>query len=457
MRPVGDDLSRQQPLLGASWRAKSLPLPSCRQASRRSFYLPAASASGSLDIPASLWLSPDTSSGPPAHKQHRLSPDTSPGPPVHTQHKHILRVLRAQCLLIDPDSSGLVPMPLLPRCLAAAGVRLPPGPLADAASLIARPDRMCDWRALLRWLKAHPELISPSLTSAPALVHPGVLTGRGTGSTEAVEAAVASVRSSASGLRPSSSAPTLPRAVPHTHRATAAELKARIKLPFASPAALQWAASGAAGVGGQPGVAAGAAAAAVRRVGGASAAQIYPKLPRCGGGTPPSTARPPALKSTRHSRRNLAQVIQRRLNESDPGAHAREAHTLEAPKSSRPTYVAVVKTPGIHEPVNLLGSARLCARPDHQVAVCDYGESYRSVSPRSSSFTSSLPSLAGFDPEQARRGPRNISALLGFTLHPSRLPRASASPPPPPSPPPSPSQRSQPRPLPCPARSTRVT
>lgn len=280
---------------------------------------------------------------------------------------------------------------------------------------------MCDWRALLRWLKAHPELISPSLTSAPALVHPGVLTGRGTGSTEAVEAAVASVRSSASGLRPSSSAPTLPRAVPHTHRATAAELKARIKLPFASPAALQWAASGAAGVGGQPGVAAGAAAAAVRRVGGASAAQIYPKLPRCGGGTPPSTARPPALKSTRHSRRNLAQVIQRRLNESDPGAHAREAHTLEAPKSSRPTYVAVVKTPGIHEPVNLLGSARLCARPDHQVAVCDYGESYRSVSPRSSSFTSSLPSLAGFDPEQAHSTDVNYDEIKGAqrSAHPA--------------------------------------
>ena len=357
-----------QPPLVASWRAKSLPLPSGRRTSG-SFYLPSASAPGSFDIPASLCFSPDTSSGPPAH----------------------LRALRAHFLLIDPDLTGLVPMPLLPRCLVAAGVHLPPGPLAKAASLVARSGHMCDWRALLRWLKAHPELISPSLTSAPALVHPGVLTDESTGSAEAAEAAVAAVN--ASGLRPSSSAPTLPRVVPH--RATAAELKARIKLPFASPAALQWAASGAAGVGGQPGVAAGAAAAAVRRVGGASAAQIYPKLPCRDGGTPASTARPPALKSTRHSRRNLAQVIQRRLNESDPGAHAREAHTLEAPQSSRPTYVAVVKTPGIHEPVNLLGSARLCARPDHQVAVCDYGESYRSVSPRSSSFTSSLPSLAG--------------------------------------------------------------
>ena len=373
-----------QPPLVASWRAKSLPLPSGRHTSG-SFYLPSASAPGSFDIPASLCFSPDTSSGPPAH----------------------LRALRAHFLLIDPDLSGLVPMPLLPRCLVAAGVHLPPGPLAKASSLVARSGRMCDWRALLRWLKANPELISPSLTSAPALVHPGVLTDGSTGSAEAAEAAVAAVSPFASGLRPSSSAPTLPLVVPH--RATAAELKARIKLPFASPAALQWAASGAAGVGGQPGVAAGAAAAAVRRVGGASAAQIYPKLPCRDGGTPTSTARPPAHKSTRHSRRNLAQVIQRRLNESDPGAHAREAHTRArppAPKSSQSTYVAVV-TPCIHEPVNLLGSARLCARPDHQVAVCDYGESYRSVSPRRSSFTSSLPSLADYLPEQARRGPRS--------------------------------------------------
>ena len=387
-----------QPPLVASWRAKSLPLPSGRHTSG-SFYLPSASAPGSFDIPASLCFSPDTSSGPPAH----------------------LRALRAHFLLIDPDLSGLVPMPLLPRCLVAAGVHLPPGPLAKASSLVARSGRMCDWRALLRWLKANPELISPSLTSAPALVHPGVLTDGSTGSAEAAEAAVAAVSPFASGLRPSSSAPTLPLVVPH--RATAAELKARIKLPFASPAALQWAASGAAGVGGQPGVAAGAAAAAVRRVGGASAAQIYPKLPCRDGGTPTSTARPPAHKSTRHSRRNLAQVIQRRLNESDPGAHAREAHTLArppAPKSSQSTYVAVV-TPCIHEPVNLLGSARLCARPDHQVAVCDYGESYRSVSPRRSSFTSSLPSLADYLPEQARRGPRSVSALRGLTLHPSLL------------------------------------
>ena len=179
----------------------------------------------------------------------------------------------------------------------------------------------------------------------------------------AAEAAVAAVPSSASGLRPSSSAPTLPRAVPH--RATAAELKALIKLPFASPAALQWAASGAAGVGGQPGVAAAAATAAVRRVGGASAPQIYPKLPYRGGGTPASTARPPA------------------------------------PKPRRPKYVHY------------------------------YGESYRSVSPRSS-FTCSLPSLAADLPEQARRGPRSISALLGLTLHPSLLP---APQPPPRSPP----------------------
>ena len=207
------------------------------------------------------------------------------------------------------------------------------------------------------------------------------------------------MRASASGLPSSSSAPTLPRVVPH--RATAAELKARVTLPFTSPAALQWAASGAFGVGGQPGAAVAAAAAAVRRVGGANPAHSFPKLPRSGGGTPEARARlPPARKPRR-------------------------------------------------------------AEPVHY-----WGESFRSVSPRSS-FARSLPSLDEFLPEQARRGPRSIFTLLGLTLHLSLSACASASasqtslPPffaaPLPSPPtPSPSQRSQPRPLPCPARPTRV-
>ena len=105
----------------------------------------------------------------------------------------------------------------------------------------------------------------------------------------------AEVRSSASGLPSSSSAPTLPRVVPH--RATAAELKARVTLPSTSPAALQWAASGAFGVGGQPGAAVAAAAAAVRRVGGANPAQSFPRLPRSGGGT--SRGRRPTRRPTR--------------------------------------------------------------------------------------------------------------------------------------------------------------
>ena len=42
-----------QPPLVASWRAKSLPLPSCNRHTSGSFYLPAASAPGSFDIPSS--------------------------------------------------------------------------------------------------------------------------------------------------------------------------------------------------------------------------------------------------------------------------------------------------------------------------------------------------------------------------------------------------------------------
>ena len=394
-----------QPPLVASWRAKSLPLPSCNRHTSGSFYLPAASAPGSFDIPASPSLDTlvvreaSTTSRrhpprPPAHS-HRHPPR----PPAQKKHKHILRALRAHFLLIDPDSTGLVQSTLVPRCLVAAGLHLPPGPLAEAASVVGRPGRMCDWRALLRWLKAHPEHISSSLTSAPALVHPKVPAGGRTGSAEAADAGVeaAEKRASASGLPSSSSAPTLPRVVPH--RATAAELKARVTLPFTSPAALQWAASGAFGVGGQPGAAVAAAAAAVRRVGGANPAQSFPKLPRSGGGTPAASARLPPARKPR--------------------------------------------------------------RPEH---VHYWGESFRSVSPRSS-FARSLPSLDEFLPEQARRGPRSIFTLLGLTLHLSLClclslnSQTSLPPSPPPSPPlllPSPSQRSQPRPLPCPARPTRV-
>ena len=270
---------------------------------------------------------------------------TPPGPPAQKKHKHILRALRAHFLLIDPDSTGLVQSTLVPRCLVAAGLHLPPGPLAEAASVVGRPGRMCDWRALLRWLKAHPEHISSSLTSAPALVHPKVPAEAAEAGMEAAEA-----RASASGLPSSSSAPTLPRVVPH--RATAAELKARVTLPFTSPAALQWAASGAFGVGGQPGAAVAAAAAAVRRVGGANPAHSFPQLPpRSGGGTPAASARLPPAREPRRA-----------------------------------------------EPVHY------------------WGESFRSVSPRSS-FASSLPSLDEFLPEQARRGPRSIFTLLGLTLH----------------------------------------
>ena len=370
-----------QPPLVASWRAKSLPLPSCNRHTSGSFYLPAASAPGSFDIPASPSLDTlvvreaSTTSRrhpprPPAHS-HRHPPR----PPAQKKHKHILRALRAHFLLIDPDSTGLVQSTLVPRCLVAAGLHLPPGPLAEAASVVGRPGRMCDWRALLRWLKAHPEHISSSLTSAPALVHPKVPAGGRTGSAEAADAGVeaAEKRASASGLPSSSSAPTLPRVVPH--RATAAELKARVTLPFTSPAALQWAASGAFGVGGQPGAAVAAASAAVRRVGGANPAQSFPKLPRSGGGTPAASARLPPARKPR--------------------------------------------------------------RPEH---VHYWGESFRSVSPRSS-FARSLPSLDEFLPEQARRGPRSIhssrphpppfSLCLCLSLRLADLPPSPPSPLPP--------------------------
>ena len=131
------NMQRSAPL--ATWKANALPYH--RQKSG-SFYHQSASTGANLGIPSS--------SSPAGEKQH----------------KHILRALQAHFLLFDPESTGLVPMSMLPRCLVAVGIHLPPGPLAAVASLIARPDRLCSWRALLRWLKANPELISPSLTGA---------------------------------------------------------------------------------------------------------------------------------------------------------------------------------------------------------------------------------------------------------------------------------------------------
>lgn len=108
----------------------------------------------------------------------------------------------------------------------------------------------------------------------------------------------AAVRSSAVGLCHASSAPVLPRSAPY--RASVAELKARVKLTYASSSALLWAASGAAGVGGHAGMAAAAAAVAVRRVGDASAVQIYGKLPGTGCDAPAAAvARPAEAKPSR--------------------------------------------------------------------------------------------------------------------------------------------------------------
>ena len=291
--------------LATSWRAKDVP-----------YYRQKSASTGSLS--ASSWVS--------------CSPAGFP-----KKHKHLLRALQAQFLIFDPESTGLVPLSMLPRCLVAVGIRLPPGPLAAATSLIARPDRMCSWRALLRWLKANPELISPSSAGAPALIHlpeatgggiptgmqtpggtpmgggnlharlvatladvsrPGALSAAAGPSTDAMKASAAG--SSAAWLRPVSSAPALPRVAPR--RASAAEVKAVVKHSYASPSAMLWAASGAAGDGcGRVA----AAAAAVRRVGGASPAHISTKkLPPGDGELPtavPTTARAAARKPNRPS------------------------------------------------------------------------------------------------------------------------------------------------------------
>ena len=380
-----------QPPLVASWRAKSLPLPSCNRHTSGSFYLPAASAPGSFGIPASPSL--DTLVVREASTTSRRHP---PRPPAQKKHKHILRALRAHFLLIDPDSTGLVQSTLVPRCLVAAGLHLPPGPLAEAASVVGRPGRMCDWRALLRWLKAHPEHISSSLTSAPALVQPKVPAGGRTGSAEAAEAAEgACLCIGAAQLELGAYAAARGAAA---RGGGGAQGASNAPLHLACRPAVGG--FGPFGVGGQPGAAVAAAAAAVRRVGGANPAHS------------PAATTPQWRWHARSER---------------------EAAARTRAEASRARALLGREFP--------LGLSAQQLREQLTLA--------RRVPPRAGAPRPSQ------HLHSSRPHPPPFSLCLCLRLRLADLAPSLAAPLPSP-PTPSPSQRSQPRPLPCPARPTRV-